>query len=103
MTWFLSDDLPEIPADILDRLERDFDRGDCFDVAEAERERSSVRRLVAIIQKMNWRVVELQTDLNSEKTNAGYMRDHIKELVRRQRSMGFEYSHKQPKGNLHEG
>ena len=48
MSWFLSDEIPEIPADILEKLENRFDRGDCFDVAEAERERSSVRRVIAI-------------------------------------------------------
>lgn len=36
MSWFSSDDLPEIPADILEKLDSRFDRGDCFDVPEAD-------------------------------------------------------------------
>ena len=57
MSWFLSDEIPEIPADILEKLENRFDRGDCFDVAEAECERSSVRRVIAINQMIHRRLI----------------------------------------------
>lgn len=97
MSWFLSDDLPEIPADILDRLDSRYDRGDCFDVCEAERERSSLRRVVAINQKLHWRAVELQTDLIAAQTNMGYMREQIQDLVSKLRRTGFVHSHTQPK------
>ena len=53
MSWFLCDEMFEIPADILARLEGPLDPGDCFDVAEAERERSSVSRVIAINQKLD--------------------------------------------------
>jgi hypothetical protein len=91
--WFLSDDLPQIPADILERLESGFDRGD---VADAERERSSVRRVVAINKELNWRIVELQTDLHTANTNIGYLKAQVQDLVKRLHRLGYEPSHKPP-------
>lgn len=96
MSWFLSDDLPEIPADILERLESRGDRGDAGDSDEAERERSSVRRLVAINQQLHWRVVELQTDLHTANTNIGYLKGQVRDLVAKLRRLGYEASHKRP-------
>lgn len=98
MSWFSSDDLPQIPADILSKLGSGVDHGDCGDVSDAEHDRSSVRRLVAIIQKLNWRVVELQSDLITEKTNNDYMREQIKELVKTSRRLGCLPSRKPPNG-----
>ena len=100
MSWFSSDDLPEIPADILEKLDSRFDRGDCFDVPEAERERSSVLRVVAICQRANWKIVQMQTDLNAAETNMGYMREQIQDLVKKLRQSGYVHSHKQPTSSL---
>jgi hypothetical protein len=94
--WFLSDDLPQIPADILERLESGFDRGDPGDMADAERERSSVRRVVAINKELNWRIVELQTDLHTANTNIGYLKAQVQDLVKRLHRLGYEPSHKPP-------
>lgn len=96
MSWFLSDDVPEIPSDILARLEARYDPGDVSDVAHLERERSSVRRLVAIHQQLTWRVVELQTDLHTANTNIGCLKGQVQDLVRRLQRMGYEPSHKPP-------
>nr|BCU00335.1 hypothetical protein [uncultured bacterium] len=96
MSWFLSDDLPEIPADILERLEARFDRGDPGDVDENERERSSVRRVVAINQQLTWRVVQLQNELHTANTNIGYLKGQVQDLVRRLHRMGYEPSHNSP-------
>jgi len=96
MTWFLSDDLPEIPADILERLERNFDRGDPGDCEEAERERSSVRRLISMNQKLQWRIVDLQTDLHTANTNVGYLKGHVLDLVAKLGRLGYVASHKRP-------
>lgn len=97
MTWFLSDDLPDIPADILHRLENGFDRGDCFDVAEAERERSSVRRVIAIYQQMYWSNAQMRTALEAAETNMGYQTEQIKGLVKVLRKLGHAPSHKPPR------
>ena len=97
MTWFLSDDIPEIPADILARLESPIDPGDCFDVAEAERERSSVRRVIAINQLLYWRMAELRTQLEAATTNMGYQREQIQGLVKTLSRIGHAPSHKPPK------
>lgn len=96
MSWFLSDDLPEIPADILERLESRGDRGDAGDANDAERERSSLRRVVAINQQLNWRIVELQTDLHTANTNIGYLKGQVQDLVKRLHRLGYEPSHKPP-------
>lgn len=96
MSWFLSDDIPEIPADILEKLENRFDRGDCFDVAEAERERSSVSRVIALNQRLHWRLVELQSDLITANTNMGYMREQVHDLVQKLRKAGAMPTHKPP-------
>ena len=96
MSWFLSDEIPEIPADILEKLENRFDRGDCFDVAEAERERSSVRRVIAINQQIHHRLIELQTDLITANTNMGYMREQVQDLVQKLRKAGAMSTHKAP-------
>lgn len=96
MSWFLSDDLPEIPADILDRLEARFDPGDPGDVDENERERSSVRRVVVINQQLTWRVVQLQNELHTANTSIGYLKSQVQDLVRRLHRMGYEPSHKPP-------
>ena len=96
MSWFLSDEIPEIPADILENLENRFDRGDCFDVAEAERERSSVRRVIAINQRIHHRLIELQTDLITANTNMGYMREQVQDLVQKLRKSGSMPTHKSP-------
>ena len=98
MSWFLSDEIPEIPADILEKLENRFDRGDCFDVAEAEaeRERSSVRRVIAINQQIHHRLIELQTDLITANTNMGYMREQVQDLVLKLRKSGSMPTHKPP-------
>lgn len=96
MSWFLSDDLPEIPADILERLEGRGDRGDVGDIDDAERERSSLRRLAAINQQLNWRVVELQNDLHTANTNIGYLKGQVQDLVRKLHRLGYEPSHKPP-------
>ena len=96
MSWFQSDDLPEIPADILERLDRKYDPGDPGDSEDAERERSSVRRLVAMNQKLHWRVVELQTDLHTANTNVGYLKGQVMDLVAKLRRLGYEASHKRP-------
>ena len=96
MSWFLSDDIPEIPADILEKLENRFDRGDCFDVAEAERERSSVSRVIALNQRLHWRLVELQSDLITANTNMGYMREQVHDLVQNLRKAGAMPTHKPP-------
>lgn len=96
MTWFLSDEIPEIPADILARLESPIDPGDCFDVAEAERERSSVSRVIAINQQLYWRMAELRTKLEAATTNMGYQRDQIQGLVKTLSRLGHVPSHKPP-------
>lgn len=96
MSWYLSDDIPQIPADILARLEAGFDRGDCFDDLEFERERGSVRRVIAINQSLQWRVVQLQTDLVSVTTNMAYMRQQIGDLTRRLRQAGLAPSRELP-------
>lgn len=96
MSWFLSDDIPEIPADILEKLENRFDRGDCFDVAEAERERSSVSRVIALNQRLHWRLIELQSDLITANTNMGYMREQVHDLVQKLRKAGAMPTHKPP-------
>lgn len=96
MSWFLSDDLPEIPADILERLECRSDRGDAGDIDDAERGRSSLRRVVAINQQLNWRVVELQNDLHTANTNIGYLKGQVQDLVRKLHRLGYEPSHKPP-------
>ncbi len=96
MNWFLSDDLPEIPADILERLERDFDRGDPGDHEEAERERSSVRRLIAMNQKLQWRIIELQNDLHTSDTNMGHLKGQVRDLVAKLGRLGYVASHKPP-------
>lgn len=98
MSWFLSDEIPEIPADILEKLENRFDRGDCFDVADAERERerSSVRRVIAINQRIHHRLIELQSDLITANTNMGYMREQVQDLVQKLRKAGAMPTHKAP-------
>lgn len=96
MSWFLSDEIPEIPADILEKLENRFDRGDCFDVAEAERERSSVSRVIALNQRLHWRLIELQSDLITANTNMGYMREQVHDLVQKLRKAGAMPTHKPP-------
>lgn len=96
MTWFLSDEIPEIPADILARLESPLDPGDCFDVAEAERERSSVSRVIAINQQLYWRMAELRTKLEAVTTDMGYQRDQIQGLVKMLSRLGHVPSHKPP-------
>ncbi|MDU8539840.1 hypothetical protein RYA94_23190 [Pseudomonas syringae pv. actinidiae] len=96
MCWFLSDDVPQIPADILERLESRFDRGDPSDLADAERERSSVRRMIAINQQLNWRIVELQTDLHTANTNIGYLKGQVQDLVKKLHRLGYQPSHKPP-------
>lgn len=96
MSWFLSDDLPEIPADILYQLENRFDRGDPGDVDEIERERSSVRRVVAINQQLTWRVVQLQNELHTANTSIGYLKGQVQDLVKRLHLMGYEPSHNPP-------
>lgn len=88
MSWFLSDELPVIPADILERLEAGFDQGDCFDVSDSERERGSVLRLIAINQKLHWHIVQLQSDLASANGNIGVMRGQVQDLVLRLRRVG---------------
>lgn len=96
MEWFQSDDIPDIPADILARLESTFDTGDCFDVAELERERSSVRRVIAINQQLYWRMAQLRTQLEAATTNLGYQRDQIQGLVKTLSRLGHVPSHKLP-------
>ncbi|MGC6373663.1 hypothetical protein [Pseudomonas sp. S2.OTC.A_B10] len=96
MSWFISDDFPEIPADILDRLEARYDRGDPGDVDEVERERSGVRRVVAINQQLSWRVIELQNELHTANTSIGYLKGQVQDLVRKLHSIGYEPSHKPP-------
>lgn len=96
MSWFLSDEIPEIPADILEKLENRFDCGDCFDVAEAERERSSVSRVIALNQRLHWRLIELQSDLITANTNMGYMREQVHDLVQKLRKTGAMPTHKPP-------
>lgn len=96
MEWFQSDDIPNIPADILARLESTLDTGDCFDVAEAERERSSVSRVVAINQQLYWRMAQLRTELEAANTNLGYNRDQIQGLVKTLSRLGHVPSHKPP-------
>jgi hypothetical protein len=96
MSWFLSDELPEIPADILDRLDVRFDTGDPGDMVDMERERSSVRRMVAINQQLTWRVVELQNELHTANTNIDYLKVRVQDLVRRLNRLGYEPSHKPP-------
>lgn len=96
MDWFLSDEIPEIPADILARLESPLAPGDCFDVAEAERERSSVSRVIAINQQLYWRMAELRTKLEAATTNMGYQRDQIQGLVKTLSRLGHVPSHKPP-------
>ena len=96
MDWFQSDDIPDIPADILARLESTLDTGDCFDVAEAERERSSVSRVIAINQQLYWRMAQLRTELEAANTNLGYQRDQIQGLVKTLSRLGHVPSHKPP-------
>lgn len=96
MDWFQSDEIPDIPADILARLEGTHDTGDCFDVAELERERSSVRRVIAINQQLYWRMAQLRTQLEAATTNMGYQRDQIQGLVRTLSRLGHVPSHKPP-------
>ena len=96
MSWFLSDEIPEIPADILEKLESRYDRGDCFDVAEAERERSSVSRVIAINQRLRWRLVDLQSELVSANTSMGYMREQVQDLVQKLRKVRAMPTHKTP-------
>jgi len=96
MSWFLSDELPVIPADILERLEAGFDQGDCFDVSDSERERGSVLRLIAINQKLHWRIVQLQSDLVSANTSIETMRAQVQDLVSRLRRVGAEPSRTLP-------
>ena len=96
VSWFLSDDLPQIPADILERLDRRFDSGDLGDIDEAERERSSMRQVVAINQQLNWRVVSLQNELHTATTNIGYLKGQVQDLVKRLHRLGYEPSQKPP-------
>ena len=96
MSWFLSDELPAIPADILERLEAGFDRGDCFDVSDSERERGSVLRLVAINQKLHWRIVQLQSELVSANGDIVAMRAQVQDLVLRLRRVGAAPSRSVP-------
>lgn len=96
MSWFLCDEMLEIPADILARLESPLDPGDCFDVAEAERERSSVSRVIAINQKLYWQMAELRTQLEAATTNMGYQREQIQGLVKTLSRLGHVPSHKPP-------
>lgn len=103
MSWFLSDEVPEIPADILARLESPLDPGDCFDVVEAERERSSVSRVIAINQKLYWRIAELRTELEAATTNMGYQRDQIQGLVKTLSRLGHMPSHKPPERDAVQG
>jgi hypothetical protein len=94
--WFLSNDLPEIPADILEQLESRGDRGDAGDFADAERERSNLRRVIAINQQLNWRIVELQNDLHTANTNLDHMKIYVQDLVRKLHRLGYAPSHKPP-------
>ncbi|MBD8483922.1 hypothetical protein [Pseudomonas coleopterorum] len=96
MDWFLSNDLPEIPADILEQLESRSDRGDAGDSTDAELERSSLRRVIAINQQLNWRIVELQNDLHTSNTNLDHMKIQVKDLIRRLDRLGCAPSHKPP-------
>ena len=98
MSWFLCDEMFEIPADILARLEGPLDPGDCFDVAEAERERSSVSRVIAINQKLYWQMAELRTQLEAATTNMGYQREQIQGLVKTLSRLGHVPSHRPPEG-----
>lgn len=93
MSWFLSDELPEIPADILERLQAHQDDGYGYTPSE----RSSVLRMIAINQQLRWRAVQLETDLIAAKTNMGYMREQIEDLVKRLRRTGHEPSINVPK------
>lgn len=93
MSWFLSDELPEIPADILERLQADQDDGYGY----APPERSSVLRVIAINQQLRWRGVQLEADLTAAKTNMEYMRKQIEDLVMRLRRTGHEPSRNIPK------
>lgn len=96
VSWFLSNDVPEIPPDILARLDSSYDYGDIGDVEEVERERSSVRRLVAMQQQQSWRLVQLQTDLITSQTNVEYLKEQVRDLVRKLGSLGYSASHKPP-------
>jgi len=96
MGWFESDEIPEIPADILARLDGPLDQGDCFYVVEDERERSSGGRVIAINQQLYWRMAELRAQLQETTTNMEYQRDQIQGLVKTLRRFGHVPSHKPP-------
>ena len=96
VSWFLSDDVPEIPSDILARLDARYDPGDVADACDIERNRSSLRRVVAINQQLTWRIVQLQNELHTANTNMGYLKIQVQDLVKRLHRMGYEPSHKPP-------
>lgn len=96
VNWYESDEIPEIPADVLARLDAARDPGDCGDVAEVERERSAMRRVVSINQQLRWKLVELQTDLHTANTHVDSLKIQVQDLVRRLQRMGYEASHKPP-------
>lgn len=89
MTWYLSDEVPEIPGDILDWLDRGFDRGDCGDVAQSEAERSRVRRVVALNQQLHRKLSSVQYELHDAQTSIGHLKGQVQELVRIARRAGW--------------
>ncbi|MBA6145281.1 MULTISPECIES: hypothetical protein [Gammaproteobacteria] len=85
--------LPEVPADILDQLEgRGFDMGDISD-----RERSALQRVIAINQRLYRRAWELEHRVEELETHGQYMRQQIVGLVQLTRRLGYEPSTKPPR------
>ncbi|EKT4484322.1 hypothetical protein QEM02_004487 [Pseudomonas putida] len=85
--------LPEVPADILDQLEgRGVDAGDI-----SERERSALQRVIAINQRLYRRAWELEHQVEELETHGQYMRQQIVGLVQLTRRLGYEPSTKPPR------
>lgn len=94
MCWFLSNDMPEIPADILDWLNNRDGSGDQGDVATDELTR--VRRVVAVNKMLLGQQVKLLSELQVARNNAEDMSGYIRHLVSLTRRLGHEPSHLSP-------
>lgn len=94
MDWFDSDEIPDIPAEILDQLEPTLDLGDCSDVADFNNERSYLQRVVAINQQLRRQVFDLESDLHTANTYVESLKDQVRDLVSKLHRLGYSPSHK---------
>lgn len=94
MPSFLDDPMPEIPADVLAKLEALTDARDSGDISE--RERSALQQVVAINQRLCARVFDLEHRLHQSESFCSEMREQIVGLVQTTRRLGYEPTARAP-------